>query len=340
MSFARGRYGVEYNPIQRGDDSHPFRWVLAVFALIALVSFLCTRGCRKDARGIPGSPVDAPSVPQPPKAPQQPDTPAKLLPIAKREASPPAMQQTAQTPTQNAATNSPSTPGKLSAAQKTATPAKPIASKAVQAAERWLETARTRSPEEAALLARLADSERLGNTRIVRDTLEKLRRRNAMADLDDPFARRLGALNAEALFAAGSSERDGWTSVITVKRGDNAQRIAREHGTTLAALLRLNALKDPNRIRVGDKLRVLEFPRAELVVHASLKFADISLNKRFFKRYDVAIPPGLAAGAYPITREEGPIDRFNAMGLRFLPADRDEIALLLAPGARIIVSPQ
>jgi len=75
-------------------------------------------------------------------------------------------------------------------------------------------------------------------------------------------------------------------------------------------------------------------------VHASLRFADLSLNKRFFKRYDVAISPKTTRGYYPVTREEGPMDRFNTLGLKFSQADRDELAILLAPGSRIIVSPQ
>jgi len=341
MSFARGRYGVEYNPVQRGGDSHPFRWVLFVFALVAIVSFLCARGCRKNTLQMPDQPVDAPSAPLP-----QPPKPSPDKPARPNSAEKPSPATSTKTPSASPSSqNKPNgaiadTGGNASTAAVEVKPKKPVSSKAVQAAERWLETARTRTPEEATLLARLADAERLGNKRIVRDTLEKLRRRNAMADLDDPFARRLGVLNAESLFAIGSKERDGWTTTITVKRGDNAQRIAREHGTTLAAVLKLNALKDANRIRIGDQLRVLEFPRAELVVHASLRIADLSLNKRFFKRYDVSLAPEPKIGAYPITREEGPMDRFNALGLKFFPADRDEIALLLAPGARIIVSPQ
>ena len=339
MSFARGKFGIEYTP-RKADNSHPFRWLVSAFIVLAAVSFLCARGCRRDVP--PDSPPEVPGVPTPPETPPPPETPAQPVarnpqPTTRTSAPAPRQPQhetTKQTAQTESATREPTHPQPQSSAGKA------VSSKSAKAAAQWLEAANSRPPDETALLARLADAERLGKVTIVRDTLEKLRRRTSMADLDDLFARRLGAINSEMLFAAGAKERDGWTTLVEVKRGDNAQRIAREHGTTLAAVLKLNALKDANKIRSGDKLRILNFPHAELVVHASLHFADLSLNKRFFKRYDVANPPKANRGYYPVTREEGPMDRFNALGLKFSPADREELAILLAPGSRIIVSPQ
>lgn len=309
MAFARGKYGVEYNPIGRSGDSHPFRWLFTLLAILAAVSLFVARGCRKT---IPPPVVDPPK----PRA--------TVAPV-------PSKPTTAPTPAPT-----PAVPNKRTV--RTTSPA-PVATTQATAATNWLGTAQTRPAAEAALLARLADAERLGNKRIARDTLEKLRRSSAMADLDDQFARRLGALNAEILFTPPRGERDGWTVPVVVKRGDSAQRLAREHGTTLAAVLKLNSLKDANRIRIGDTLRMLEFPRAMLVVHAELRFADISLNGRFFKRYDVTFPKKPSNGSYQVTRNEGPMDRFAALGLKFSQSDREELALLLAPGSRIIVSP-
>ncbi len=332
MGFTRGKYGIEHNSDSRGGgESHPLRWLLPLLAVIALGSFIWARGCTRDVIPEADTTDETPVAPLPPEPPQPADTPATTVSSPKQTAKPaaqtvkPAVQQSAKP-----------------VAEKPKPVVKPhpeVSTKAVASAERWLETARTRSPDEAALLARLADAERQGNKRIVRDTLEKLRRRNTMADLDDPFARRLGALNAEILFDSDQTERDGWTVQVTVKKGDSAQRIAREHGTTLAALLKLNELKDPNKLRIGAKLRVLEFPRAELVVHAGLHFADLSLNKRFFKRYDISLPQKPEIGSYPITREDGPMDRFKALSFKLIPADREELAILLAPGSRLIVSP-
>ena len=338
MAFARGKYGVEYNPIGRSDESHPFRWIFAAAAILAAVSFLFARGCRKTAPPIIEDKPKQISQPAPRSTPLDRTKPeANVAPVkpVRTSATTPSTDQ--QKPSSPAKTTAPD--NSITSAVHTVRGTSSASADALIAATNWLETARTRPNAEAALLARLADAERLGNKRIARDTLEKLRRSSAMADLDDPFARRLGVLNAEILFSPPAGVRDGWTVPVVVKRGDNAQRIAREHGTTLAAVLKLNSLKDANRIRTGDTLRILEFPRATLVVHAGLRFADISLNGRFFKRYDLTLPKKPSNGSYPVTRDEGPMDRFNSLGLKFSTSDRDELALLLAPGSRIIVSP-
>jgi len=42
----------------------------------------------------------------------------------------------------------------------------------------------------------------------------------------------------------------------TVRRGDTLWAIARRFGTTVPVLVRLNRLKNPDRIYVGDMLRI------------------------------------------------------------------------------------
>jgi lipoprotein-anchoring transpeptidase ErfK/SrfK len=44
--------------------------------------------------------------------------------------------------------------------------------------------------------------------------------------------------------------------VHVVKRGDTVTKIARRYGTSVKAIVRANGLKNPNRIYVGQKLRV------------------------------------------------------------------------------------
>ncbi|MFE3381657.1 peptidoglycan-binding protein [Streptomyces anulatus] len=46
------------------------------------------------------------------------------------------------------------------------------------------------------------------------------------------------------------------TGTYTVKKGDTLSRIAAAHKTTVAALVKLNGLKDPNKLVVGQKLKV------------------------------------------------------------------------------------
>lgn len=42
----------------------------------------------------------------------------------------------------------------------------------------------------------------------------------------------------------------------TVVKGDNLTKIAKAHGTTVAALVKLNAIKDKNKISIGQVLKV------------------------------------------------------------------------------------
>jgi murein DD-endopeptidase MepM/ murein hydrolase activator NlpD len=45
-------------------------------------------------------------------------------------------------------------------------------------------------------------------------------------------------------------------NTYTVVKGDNLTKIAKAHGTTVAALTKLNAIKDANKIAIGQVLKV------------------------------------------------------------------------------------
>lgn len=57
------------------------------------------------------------------------------------------------------------------------------------------------------------------------------------------------------LTACGSTSgtKDGY---YVVKRGDTLSKVAREHKQSLASLMRMNNISNPNRITVGQRLRV------------------------------------------------------------------------------------
>ena len=156
-----------------------------------------------------------------------------------------------------------------------------------------------------------------------------------MADLDEPLARRLGTLNLQRLF---SGRPTPWTVTVTTKRGDSPYRIAREHGTTLAAVLRLNGIQPDTRLDAGTVLCVLEFPRAALVIHRQTKFADLTMNGKFFKRYYASTGAATKTGSFQVTREIGPRMRLKELAVVFVPDDLEEIAMLLPPGASIVVT--
>ncbi len=69
-----------------------------------------------------------------------------------------------------------------------------------------------------------------------------------------------------------------------VRRGDSIERIARQFGTTVELVQAGNGITNPNLIKAGDRLRVLQ---ARFTVQASKSRHDlvVSMNGAFFKRY-------------------------------------------------------
>ena len=292
---------IEYDTTRTKDASGGWRWaVLAVLLLAVVVSLVYARFVSRNRTPV-----------------QVPETPAPRVVVAEPLPAPP-----------HVATNT-------TVARKADAPPRP--SEAAKEAEAWAEGASARPARERALLQRLADAERLGKLAIAVDTIEQLRAKPSMADLDDRLARRLGTLNVKRLF---SGEPVPWVSETTVRRGQTVHRIAREHGTTVAAVRQLNGLGPLDEPSSGQKLRVLEFPKATLVVHKQTRHADLTLNGKLFKRYYVSTGKGTAPGAYPITSrpEEGPRSRFLALGIRVAPKDMRELDMFLAPGSTLTVS--
>ncbi len=71
-----------------------------------------------------------------------------------------------------------------------------------------------------------------------------------------------------------------------VRSGDIIARIARDYGTTPELVQRGNGIANPNLIRVGQRLRVINKPFS---VHVNIERNDLvlKLDGRFFKRYAV-----------------------------------------------------
>lgn len=184
------------------------------------------------------------------------------------------------------------------------------------------------------LLMRLEEAERTRDIEMAVTTIETLRALpgSPAADLDDALARRLGKLNMRRLFAVRNAQ---WVKSVTVKRGDSATRIAREHGSTLASLERLNG-GHVERIRIGQKLYVMNHPRFNLVIRKRLRTADLSLNGKFFNRYDLDGEVKGASGAYELG--ENRREFWNSLGVGFKAGGRREIETLMPAGSGVIVS--
>ena len=183
------------------------------------------------------------------------------------------------------------------------------------------------------LLLRLEEAEKKRDIEMAVTTIEQLRSLpgSPAADLDDALARRLGALNLKRLYELKSRQ---WVETVVVKSGDSASRIAAEHGSTLASLAKLNGGKI-DRILVGQKLYVMNHPRFRLIVHRRARTADLHLNGKFFRRYDLKVEPVKVSGAYELPESKR---AFLANEFGFAPSDREELEILLPVGTAVLVS--
>ena len=318
MAFTRGKYGIEHNRRQDDEKSHGLRWLLALLGILLVASFILARLFRQQ----PPARIDAESRPPAPAVEPPRET------VRATAASPGA--PTAPAPRPPVATPQPS-PAHVKPA--------PTDPKATRDAAKLLDSARQRPAAERVLLERLAKAERQGETVIAIDTIKRLCDSPAVADLHPRLWERLGQLNMQLLFSDRSSP---WTARVTVKRGDSRDRLARDNRTTGAALERLNPKTNWARIRPGDVVRVLQYPRAVLVIHKRLGFADLSLRGGFFHRYSFTGGARAAAGVYPITSEPGKTARacLRALGVTFSQKDRADLEMFLAPESSVNVSDQ
>ena len=193
-----------------------------------------------------------------------------------------------------------------------------------------------RPPKVRNLLMRLEEAERRRDGDMAVTTIETLRDLpgSPVADLDDSLARRLGALNVQRLFDLRNPQ---WVKTETIRRGDSATRIAAEHGSTFASLARLNGgTEKVEKIVIGQKLHVLNHPRFNLVLHRRTRTADLSLNGKFFKRYDLQGAVKAREGSYEMPEKRR--NFWSGVGTCFKPEDRLEVDTLLPKGTPILVS--
>ena len=177
------------------------------------------------------------------------------------------------------------------------------------------------------LLMRLEEAEKKSDVEMSVTTIEQIRSLPGApaADMDNKLARRLGELNVKRLFEQRNAQ---WVAKVVVKRGDSTSRIASEHGSTLSSLKKLNEGTDINRVRIGQTLYVMNHPRFNLVVHRRTRTADLQLNGKFFKRYDMTRETSAAEGAY----------EWRGVILDLKPADKAELDTLLPKNASVLVS--
>ncbi|MBI1871180.1 MAG: L,D-transpeptidase family protein [Chlamydiae bacterium] len=73
-----------------------------------------------------------------------------------------------------------------------------------------------------------------------------------------------------------------------IQKGESLSQIAAQHHVALGLLVRLNHMDNPNQIRMGKKLKVIEGP-FRIVVNKKEKTLSLFLKSEHIKTYDIAI---------------------------------------------------
>ena len=296
MSLARGKFGIEYNPRQLERKSSGLGWVFLLVALVALISFAWT--LVKHFRSHGEEAAQEVAVQEPPSS-------------SAAEAPPPV----------NGGTDVP--------------PPSPVQAKQVFQTFQPMNTELDKRPSKLrTLLMRLDEAEKRQAVEMAVNTIETIRSLpgSPAADLDDSLARRLGKLNLRRLFDLHNGQ---WGKAVVVRRGDSASRIAAENGSTLASFSRLNG-GNVDRVVLGAKVLVMDHPRFNLVIRRRTRIADLSLNGKFFKRYDLAGTVSADEGTYEMPERRRTF--WTGVGAAFKPDDRAELDLLMPNGAPVLVS--
>ncbi|MBQ7234706.1 MAG: LysM peptidoglycan-binding domain-containing protein [Kiritimatiellae bacterium] len=303
MAFAQGKFGIEYNANPIDEESSGAGWLVVVIALAA-IAVLAAAGVRRlvSSASDEPPPIDAPVAVQ--------TTSVRIEDKPKSVGAPLRGDRSGHV-------------GDVPLPPPPPPPPLPPGAE------------RNRPRVAKNLLLKLEKAEAAHDVELAVSTIEQLRALpgEAVADLDNSLARRLGELNIRRLFVGRNRQ---WVKEVEVRRGDSATRIAFENGSTLASLLKLNSLPSADRLRVGQKLNVMDHPRFTIVVHRVAKYADLTLKGKFFKRYDIIAPVRAEAGNYETPAK---LRAFLAeKGIALSPADSAELDMLVPAKSSLLVS--
>lgn len=98
----------------------------------------------------------------------------------------------------------------------------------------------------------------------------------------------LSRLSGALLFSRAANTNDPLTDVRIVQPGNTIYEIAKEYGITEELVMSINGVTEPNRLRVGDRLKVLRGP-FNAVISKSAHRMDVYLGDQFVRSYRVGL---------------------------------------------------
>jgi lipoprotein-anchoring transpeptidase ErfK/SrfK len=100
--------------------------------------------------------------------------------------------------------------------------------------------------------------------------------------------RELERIASALLFSRAANTTDPLASVHTIAPGDSIHAIARQHRVTEELVMRINNISEPNRLAVGQRLKVIEGP-FRAVISKSHHRMDIYLGEIFVRSFRVGL---------------------------------------------------
>lgn len=314
--FQRGTYGVEFDE-QQGS---PFRklWIPAALVLVVALPLLFFRSCGgQDESTEATDEKPGQTRYRVPEVEPQRERPSFWRHFLKRG-------NPEDTDTPAAAAE----PGAGASVPTVAPdPAGGGGGAAIRTAVAVAPTAKVQSTEVKRLLERVAEYENADDLVNARLILHQLFQRKDAEDVRAFVERKIGTINTTLAFSDRPMPEKTRHRIAS---GDLISKLAKRYGNTQDYLLKANGIDQPNRLRVGREIWVLEDPVFELTVFSKASNAVLTLNGQFFKRYEIGLgkPDDTSSGFDPV--------RKKLSKHRFLVGDLDELCILL-PTTRSVV---
>ena len=187
----------------------------------------------------------------------------------------------------------------------------PVAENSVLEKEIQKKKRNSKIPGDVERLMRRADElAQSGDFVSARMILEKLRLRPGAEDVRGFIEKRIGEINVALIF---SKKPMPGKLQHTIKSGDLISRLARKYGNTQEYIMRVNAIERPEKIRIGQKLWVMDNPIFELMIDKSDYKAVLLFNNHFFKVYTIGLgdPANVPVGSYVVNSRGSSINNLG-----------------------------
>ncbi|MCP4247227.1 MAG: L,D-transpeptidase family protein [bacterium] len=132
----------------------------------------------------------------------------------------------------------------------------------------------------------------------------------------------LTRLATETVFSPRITTGDPFVASHVIAPGETLDKIARKYAVTADLLARINAIADKNRIRAGQRIKVVQGPFRAVITKAAFTL-DIYLGDTFVRQYPVGLgaDDGTPAGRWRIRNKLTNPQYYPPRGGRIILAD-------------------